>query len=289
MLTLYGRDDVLRNLYRLAKLESPEAIIETSEQLRPSYLAFLAAHQPWVPINWTEDVFVTAPEVEDRLSAAFSEGALDDLSQADVFGPAYPHDVRLAKLDLARRALADLLVRDGDFALVFGLVIHSVFIRSSKPARGMRGSHGGSSSASIGAIWLTVNDGVGMIDLMEMYVHELTHHLIFVDELNHGQFDYDAIAKPENFAHSAILKRHRPLDKVVHSIIVATEIMAARARYLDLDHESGSTIHPPTTALRAETLAAMESVQQLPNLTDLITPHTSKILARCEDAIREYR
>jgi hypothetical protein len=33
-----------------------------------------------------------------------------------------------------------------------------------------------------------------------MYVHELTYHLLFLDELNYAQFSYSEIAKPENSA-----------------------------------------------------------------------------------------
>lgn len=187
----------------------------------------------------------------------------------------------MQKLQLAQNSLAELLSLNEDLDLVFGLIIHSVFLKSSRPTSNSRGSHGGSSSAAIGTIWLTVEDSLNSIDLMEMFVHELTHHLLFVDELNHAQFAYSEIAKPENFARSAILKRSRPLDKVVHSIVVASEVLEARRQYLK--ERGPSKIHPSTEVLMADTKVAIESVFALPNLGDLITPHMRKVLDKCAE------
>ena len=281
MLALYGVDDVIRNLYCLARLQSAEAKITNTEELRHHYLSFLASRQPHAPVNWNDDVFVDDERTEQRLSAAFSEGLLNDLGQADVFGPSYSEDIRQRKLSFARKCVAELLHLDSDVDLVFGLVIHTIFLKASKPSSSSRGSHGGSSSAAIGTIWLTVEDALQRVDIMEMLVHELTHHLLFIDELNHAQFAYSEIAKPENFARSAILKRNRPLDKVVHSIVVATEILEARRKYL---YGFGpSKIHPPSDALKQDTEMAIESVLTLPNLNDLITSHLREVLAKCTE------
>jgi hypothetical protein len=285
MLSMYGADEVLRSLYRLARLQSPDAKIQTSEDVRKHYLAFLASKQPHAPVNWSDDVFVDDVATEDKLSAAFSEGLLNDLGQADVVGPSFFGEIRKRKLDLAQQSLEKVLGLDDDFCLIFGLVIHSVFLRGSKPSAGSRGSHGGSSSAAIGTIWLTVEDSLRPVDLMEMFIHELTHHLLFVDELNYKQFEYPAIAKPENFARSAILKRSRPLDKVVHSIVVAAEVLEARRRYL---HDCGPCkIHPSSDALKTDTRLAIESVLSLSNLDDLISPRVRQMLERCDHVCAE--
>jgi len=281
MLSLCGTDEVVKNLYKVARLHAPSAGIETTDQLRLHYLRFLEARQPHAPVNWGDDVFVSDDAAEDKLRAAFCHGLLNDLDQADVFGDAYPDDVKQHKLDIARVALARLLCLNNEVALAFGLTIHSLFVRAGKPTASSRGSHGGSSSAAIGTIWLTIEDSVRPIDIMEMYIHEMTHHLLFIDELTNAQFDYAEIAKPENFARSAILKRNRPLDKVVHSIVVSTEILAARRSYLGDNGET--TIHPASEALARDTIAAAESVTQLPNIDSLVTPHIRQLLTRCSE------
>lgn len=279
MLSLSGTDEVIKNLYRIARLHAPNATIETTDHLRQHYLGFLEARQSHAPVNWRDDVFVCDDAVESKLREAFCYGLLNDMDQADVFGDTYRDDVRQQKLSIARAALARLLQMDDAVALVFGLTIHSIFVRAGKPTASSRGSHGGSSSAAIGTIWLTIEDSVRPIDIMEMYIHEMTHHLLFIDELTHAQFDYAEIAKPENFARSAILRRNRPLDKVVHSIVVSTEILAARRSYLG--DNGKTTIHPASEALVRDTIAAAESVAQLPNINSLVTPHIRRLLTGC--------
>ena len=281
MLSLYGRDEVVRNVYRLARIEQPLGRFRALSELRVGYLDFLDRRQRGVTTNREEGFLVDDARLEDTLTSAFSEGALNDLNQADVLGSPYSAETRRTKSEFARQALLGVLELDDDFALVFSLVIHSIFVRPSKPAPGIRGSHGGSSSASIGAIWLTVGDGIEPLDIMEMYVHELAHHLLFIDELNHPQFNYDAITKRENFARSAILRKTRPLDKVIHSIVVAAELLESRKRFLN---NSGQTlVHPPSRELASDGLRAVSSVYALPNISNLITPHLAEVVSRCHD------
>jgi hypothetical protein len=282
MLALFGRDPVIRNLYRLAMLERNGVEADGLDDLaaiRQGYLDFLDQRQRGVASNRHDDYFNIDPAVEETLSAAFRVGELNDLNQADIVGDGYADREARGKQELARQALCELMALDDDFALVFALAIHSVFIRPSRPGPGRPGSYGGSSSASIGAIWLTVDDRVSLLDLQEMFVHELTHHLLFIDELNQPQFAYLEISKPENFARSAILRRQRPLDKVVHSIVVACEVLLARQRFLP--HGPRTVIHPPSGDLARETLAAIASVDALPNRTMLMTPHLLDIIETC--------
>lgn len=284
MLSICEPAQVFRNLYRLARVHDRNARIETVDDLRKGYLAFLEGRQPDVPVNYSDNVFVLDPSVQDRLAGAFSKGALNDLKQEDVVGDNYAPDLLEQRTEMVRQALVRLLLLDNEFSSVFDVVVHSIFVRPSKPAETAHGSHGGSSSASIGAIWLAVGERIQQLDLVEMLVHELTHHLVFIDELNFPQFDYDLIVRKENFALSAILKRQRPLDKVIHSIIVGASLVDARNRFLD-NHQR-TIVHPSTPELQQDTLAAIASVMELRNIEDLITPHTFELLDECAEFCR---
>ena len=278
MLALCSRDEVFRNVYWIAKVEDRAKAFEDFEDLRDGYLDFLSERQPSAPVNRSDDVFVENTDMQEHLSVAFSHGALNDLNQGDVLGDPYPKSIQEDKTQHARAAFSELLKLDDELAVIFDLVIHSVFVRSGKH------SHGGSSSASIGTIWLAVVDGTEQLDLMEMYVHELTHHLLFIDELNHTQFNYQEIVRPGNFALSAILKRARPLDKVVHSIVVGAEMIIARHKFLSNHAETVN--HPTTKMLQVDTLAAIDSVYGLPNIDDLITLHMRDIIDQCAEICR---
>lgn len=48
---------------------------------------------------------------------------------------------------------------------------------------------------------------------------------MFLDELRYSHYAYARILDPSTYARSAILNIDRPLDKVLHSIVVAVEIL----------------------------------------------------------------
>ncbi len=116
---------------------------------------------------------------------------------------------------------------------------------------------------------------------MEMFVHELTHHLLFIDERSYPHFDYGQLISPANHAYSAILNLERPVDKVFHSIVVAAELTAARRSFLD-GLDGPTTVHPRSERLHAETQRSIASLRDLPNLDRLLMPRAWEILDRCE-------
>ena len=87
------------------------------------------------------------------------------------------------------------------------------------------------------------------------------------------------IPDEENFAYSAILNKIRPLDKVVHSIVVATEVILAR-RALGFE-QSGRSVHPDSERLATEVLHAADTVRALPNVAELVTPRVFELMDRC--------
>jgi hypothetical protein len=181
---------------------------------------------------------------------------------------------------LARGALAELLDEDPRLSALFDLAIHSIFISKTKVTPNGLGSHGGSASGSVGIIWLSMQDSLTEMDIKELFVHELTHHLLFIDELVHLHFEYEKMSREENFAFSAILNRIRPLDKVVHSIVVATEIVLARRSGL-LDERAATTVHPSTDKMLRDVVQACDSVFALSNLDELLRPRGHELVERC--------
>jgi hypothetical protein len=117
----------------------------------------------------------------------------------------------------------------------------------------------------------------------EFLVHELTHHLLFISERCVAQFYYKEMIKEENFAQSAILNRRRPLDKVVHSIVVSTEILLARQTFLP---PKQIHIHPESEVICSQTEIAIDSVLQSKNLDRVVTPWTKRLLSACQSVIR---
>lgn len=171
---------------------------------------------------------------------------------------------------------------------MFELVIHSIFIKKTNRVSDGSAAHGGSSSNAIGSIWLSLNDDLSTDDICELLIHELTHHLLFIDEYCHYHFEYSLIGEPANFAQSAIRKSKRPLDKVVHSIVVAAELVSARSAILDEGACTPRKVHPDTPTVISATFDACDSVLALSNLPELVSDRTVDLVnrskRRCLDA-----
>jgi hypothetical protein len=116
-------------------------------------------------------------------------------------------------------------------------------------------------------------------------VHELTHHALFIDEHRYGHYDYPVILAPETWAQSALLKTPRPLDKVIHSIIVATEIVMFREQCLG--HPAAPLVHPPTAKICTQISQSLDSVE------DQIAAQTRQgvnpVSARVRDLLSQVR
>ena len=119
------------------------------------------------------------------------------------------------------RAIQTLRNLNPELGALFQLVIHSIVLCGSNlNSAGLR-AHGGTSSKCIGLMWLTMKGNLSVQDVMEVLIHEMTHTLVFVDELNYRHFDYTHLTRSENLAQSSTFNRLRPMDKVIHSILVA--------------------------------------------------------------------
>lgn len=276
MLKIDGYANTVRNIYRLTQPYQREDLVTRVHDMKPGLLSFYEYYLPDTPVNRTPDVFITEEHVELGLGRAFATSNLDDLQQDKALGSAYAPPAKEAKIRLARQALDQLFDRSPDFGDIFTTVIHSVFFRQNNP--NSPPSAGGSTSGALGAIWLSGADELTIDDYMELFVHELTHHLIFIDELNAPQFNYDVIANREYFTRSAILQIDRPIDKVLHSIIVATELVANRSNLLSGDN---CTVHPTTDAMAAETIAACEAVLNLEGVNIVLRPRGRELVERC--------
>jgi hypothetical protein len=284
MFFLYGFDESVRNVYLIAHPHLGGRTVRTIGDLREPYLDFLASAYPNVPVNRSADRFVHDDKVQSEIAAGFVGSNLDDMQQHTIIGDSYDPEEKRARQDVARSSLDDLLERDERYTAVFDLVVHSIFVSRTNTTPAGYQAHAGSASGAIGSIWLSMRPDLTDVDVVDLFAHEFTHQLMFIDELVHGHFDYSRILHEENFAYSAILNKVRPLDKVVHSIVVATELILTR-QALDLPSE-GRSVHPDDDRLATEVLRAVATVNALPNRDELVSSRVVEIIDRCAQTCR---
>lgn len=146
---------------------------------------------------------------------------------------------------------------------------------------------GGTTSSAIGVVWGNPEKGWKACDYLEYFVHELTHTLMFLDELRFLHYkNQEIMYDKENFSLSAILQAERPIDRVLHSIVVATEVILLRTRNL-INHLE-CQIHPPTDPLVNSTQKSIERLLSHPNKDRILTSRALEIVEICQNSISPY-
>lgn len=165
-------------------------------------------------------------------------------------------EVNENQIKLMRDALQYLKKMYPEFYSSIELVIPSVVFLGSSKAKG------GSFSGLIGIIWCGVHENWAIEDYEEFWIHEATHHFLFLDEIVYEHYDYEIFAKKENWSQSAILNMKRPLDKVLHSIAVAIEIIAYRLNIKEVGNGFRTKPHPETDILFRQVESSIASLDE---------------------------
>lgn len=217
----YGIETCVQAIYALSEpfVESSESI-QTMSDLKPAYVRFLQSIHSQFPIDNSEVVVRDRDRIM-QFSAAFNSSLIDDLQQEKMIGGLYDAAILEKNVELVERSLAELNRLNPELSELFQLAVHAVILCGSGQNQEGRRAHGGTSNRCIGVIWLNIHPGLSVENIIEMLIHELTHTLVFLDELIHAHFNYYTIGKEQYWALSSILKKTRPMDKVVHSIVVS--------------------------------------------------------------------
>ena len=245
LMTLIGTSDLIK-----AKK------ITTLKEVQAEYHALIQKMQKRAPGGEPGTVnIITDFEKAKALRPLFvNDSLLDDKAQADVITE-MRDDEAIEKKTLILRAIHELGLYSEEHKALFDTLITDIFILPSERAKA------GSTSQAIGVIWANPKMTYSLHDMVEILVHEMTHHAMFIDEVRHVHYSYSAVTDKSTWARSAILNVPRPLDKVLHSAVVATEVLLMRENYIG--HPVMSKVHPPTKILLTQlkdTIASTEKV-----------------------------
>lgn len=278
MINIIGVKEIYKNIVLLGLLdnENPHDV----KSVERNFHSFLNELQPSVPrYNMCGVNIIKDRKIEDALADLYkTDSLLNDRNQSSVIGLPFSDDEIKERELFVINALNNIRLINSELYDIFQICIDSIFFRSSIDAGG------GSTSNAIGVIWVNNKFHWTLQDMTELLIHELVHNLVFIDELRHLHYhNYDLLHKEENFAKSAILNTERPIDKVLHSIIVAVELILARRDYLGEPKEH--YVHPSSDKLLFQALNSIKSLYNLPNYNELMTDRGKYIVSRCEELI----
>lgn len=257
---------------------------EGTDSTSRRYARFLHSLQPSVPPQPKFGVvLVDDPEFEDIILEAFyHESPLDDLPRYRdrTFFENGPERRPGISADVVRvdEALAKFSDHDRQFWRSFGFFVNYILCPYS------RFSRGGSDSAAIGALFISRPESYSDRDLYEILVHEFSHTVMFLDELVEPHYaDEQRMVHPDAYARAGISETLRPMDKVLHSLVVATEVLLHRERAIG--HVDSTTIHPPTRRLLRNLGATIESIRAVDAREGLLAARGRDLVARCSAVV----
>ena len=274
MYSLIGIEKNIESLLVLASLDG--AFPKTTEELKHLYKKYLKSIQSENTVSQLTSGLELVWELEkskDLIELFGVQSNLNDMNQDKVISQGV--EFKIAEIETkTRQALETFKYLDPQYFYLFELVIERIFFAGSQRAGG------GSSSAALGCIWLNPRAFWTEQDYLEFFVHELTHNLLFLDERREIHYPkYPELEKTENFAYSAILKRARPLDKVVHSLFVVNEVLNFRLKYFDPNQKT--YLHPDTETLFNGAFETLKSLKRIKK--DLFTKHLKNLITEIEN------
>lgn len=276
MFPLFDTERAFRQVSRLC-LGAGVALSGTRiKDLQDGYLNFLEQYHSHLPVNRSGDPFV------DDCSTYVS---LWELKQEKEFGkpliPLTPQDYEVCQKGrkLAAATFPGFLSLDEDLATLFQLVVHSIFVRQTESRKALEGALSGSNRETLGTFWMAPGRLKRDEDFYEIYVHELVHQLLFIEDMVQPQFDYQETLRTKNFALSPLRDRAMPFDRAVHGAIIAGAILWLRSEFLP--HINDSVVHGNSGHINRQMQAAIQQIQVLDEERDLLGPGLRNLLEWC--------
>ncbi|MCD9123637.1 HEXXH motif-containing putative peptide modification protein [Cupriavidus sp. UGS-1] len=225
-------------------------------------------------------MFVMDAATQVQLSRLFcNDSLLDDKAQGSVITDDDDRDIERKK-DIVIDAIHQLGLQSPQHAALFDIIVTDILLRPSAVAKG------GSTSQAIGLIWLNPRPDYGPDDVVEILVHELTHHAMFLDELRHAHYNYSLLFDSDTWTTSAILRTPRPLDKVLHSIVVAAEVLLFRERCSG--HPAAPRVHPPSHLMLEQLRESIQSTKKTLSLhPEAFRPRATALLRQAASVLDE--
>lgn len=284
---MYFTSGLVENIKTIALLSYPYLECPSDQRnvgrddLKAAYQKMLKTIQaPVTTGNSLEVEWITDLETSDQLRTFYGQTSqLNDLGQASMIQQGM---VESKLIERAQNSLEALQKESEELGQLFRLAQNRIFFAPSLRAGG------GSTSAAIGVLWIHPRNHWRIQDYTEFLVHELTHTFMFLDERRYQHyFDYQALAMPENFGRSAVLRRPRPLDKTIHSLVVAAEVLSYRNQIVG--HPKNPGLHPRSEIMVDSCQKSIASIRDLKNLDKLVTPRAIQLINSSENLLNKLR
>ncbi|MDG4658580.1 HEXXH motif-containing putative peptide modification protein [Ectobacillus antri] len=166
----------------------------------------------------------------------------------------------------------DLCKRANRISDIFRMVIDTIVVTTDVKISGSA-----TISNAVGIMWVQPDNWWSNADILEALVHELTHTLLFLDEQRYGHYSkVESLNDEKTWVPSAIRNELRPINGVVHSIIVAAEILNLRKELHFKQDELN--LHGNSRDLIIKTKNSLDAIMQKPASWNLLSKRMQFLL-----------
>lgn len=183
------------------------------------------------------------------------------------------------RMAMVRDGWLQLREQDETLGAIAATVVDTVFVTGANWTGSM------SETGHVGTLWIMPGQNWQSEEVVEAYLHELTHTLLFLDERRYGHF---LPAASEVRVRSAIRRDVREYPAVVHSALVAAELLAWRNHRQTAD-SACSRLHGPTAELTARARNAHAQVLEEDRNQNLLTPRMRELIEQAGERIHADR
>ncbi|MFG2761594.1 aKG-HExxH-type peptide beta-hydroxylase [Streptomyces wuyuanensis] len=224
MYYLEGSQEVLRNAAVLSHPYLQGTDVVTQRALRSAYLKLVRSLAPAGAYADYLGTRISEDPAEGPPITVYTDTPPEIDILGEVFGHPDPDRAATPAWQLAKchEGAAFIAERDPELASLISLLTHTVFTMSASWTGSM------SERNAIGATLIIPDERWHPNDVAEAFLHEFTHTALFLDERAKGHFQAGA---DKVLLRSAIRKDERTLPAVVHSLLVATEVLTWRHRH----------------------------------------------------------
>ena len=262
------------NLATIYQLEDGSLKSPTNEQIRVRYLDFIERQYGsyFRPRRADDSRCTDLAEVRKITSLFLSQSVLNDLPADAEETPVNSMNEALDRVSESLRWIASI---DSGLHQIFQSYIHTMIYNRTLT------NGGGSNSLLPGVIWFGHRKNWCRQNIGEFIIHELTHNIMFIDELLSRHHPSACIIADKNlWPVSAILKKARPVDKVLHSLVVASEVLSFRKVF---GEPSQYLAHPPSPEIFESMAVTIHSLRQINEQETILTDRGLELVSLVEN------
>ncbi len=281
MYKINNLEDIIKTVFLVS---NPPRKIKTIYELKKEYKSFLKKRQPEFIYFLEGDLIDFSESARDLIDVSFKrKSKINDLGQGIVVSSVLDEDKSKLVFKSIYKAIDIIKNTDKDLFQIFMLIVNKIVVTKSNNNSLGKKTKGGSSQTNIGVIWIALDESYTAYDFSELLVHELIHSLVFLDEIRYRHFDYKEIENEITFSKSAILDMKRPLDKVLHSIVVSTGVLHFRKT----NNIKNSKVHPETKTILSSTLNSISEIENNPNASITMLSRSFDLVSLSKRKIQE--